>query len=296
MIVDFRVRPPYRSFLKLVVHSDERIAQFERMTGVAPARSAVEHSTELLITELDDAGVDVAVVVGRNTPTRGAVDNADVAEFVALRPDGFVGFGGVDVSDRHDALREYRRCADLGLTGVAICAGFSDPPRHVDDQEIYPLYEACQAEDVPLAITYSSQTGPDIEYSNPVHVDRVAQRFPRLRLVVAHAGWPWVIQMLSVALKHKNVRISPDFFAIGMPGAADYTLAADTFLRDQYVFASSYPIRPVGPTVAAFQALRLRTEAKERALWRNGADMLLASARLPAGVRERLTSAMAASG
>lgn len=40
------------------------------MTGIAPARSAVEHFTELLISEVDEAGVDVAVVVGRAVEAR----------------------------------------------------------------------------------------------------------------------------------------------------------------------------------------------------------------------------------
>ena len=54
--------------------------------------------------------------------------------------------------------------------------------------------------------------GPDLSYSDPVHVDRVAADFPALPIVVSHGGWPWVHQILHVAYRRQNVHVSPDMY------------------------------------------------------------------------------------
>jgi len=59
-------------------------------------RSFEEQSIEAFIDEMDEAGIDVGVAMGRQSPPPyGAVPNDDVAELVNKYPGRFVGFGSV---------------------------------------------------------------------------------------------------------------------------------------------------------------------------------------------------------
>ena len=101
MIIDFRVQPPYRSFLDIYFYRPRprtpdplKVTQYELGRVNSPSFEA--KSAELFVSEMDDLGVDVAVIMGqRSAATWGSVDNAHIAELVERYPGRFVGFAGV---------------------------------------------------------------------------------------------------------------------------------------------------------------------------------------------------------
>jgi predicted TIM-barrel fold metal-dependent hydrolase len=116
--------------------------------------------------------------------------------------------------------------------------------------------------------------GPDLSYSFPVHFDRVAGDFPQLKLVVSHGGWPWVSEILHVAFRRSNVYVSPDMYLHEAPGWEEYLKAANGFLADRFLYASCYPLAPVKEYAEWFLRLPLKPETRERALWKNAAELL----------------------
>ena len=52
--------------------------------------------------------------------------------------------------------------------------------------------------------------GPDYSVNYWPPLDRLLQNFPRLKLVLAHGGYPAVIDALALAVKHPNFYLSPD--------------------------------------------------------------------------------------
>jgi hypothetical protein len=58
-LIDFRVRPPLRGFLDMIMYTDApRRDRFTRQLGLAPAPSASEYSMPLLLEEMDACGVE----------------------------------------------------------------------------------------------------------------------------------------------------------------------------------------------------------------------------------------------
>ena len=85
MIIDFRVRPPFKSFCNLNIYGP-RESNPDPVTApgvwldLAPCRSFDDRSIERFVEEMDEAGIDVAVAMGRNSPAPwGSVANSDVA-------------------------------------------------------------------------------------------------------------------------------------------------------------------------------------------------------------------------
>ena len=132
----------------------------------------------------------------------------------------------------------------------------------------------CEDAAIPVIIMAGGSAGPDLSYTQPDHLDRVAADFPNLNIVVSHGGWPWVHQVLHIAFRRSNIYLSPDQYLAQLPGMDDYIKAADGFLADRFLFASSYPFTPVKDYAAWFKRLQIRPESMEKVLYRNAARLL----------------------
>jgi predicted TIM-barrel fold metal-dependent hydrolase len=263
-IVDFRVQPPYKSFLDLYFfrqRSPDDLAKGNAFAfGRGPNPSFEQRSMPTFIDELDAAGIEHAVIVGQRAAARwGSVDNEHIAELVRADPQRFSGFAGIDATDA-DAVGQVRRAIEKhGCRGIAVVPGWSEPALRDDDPPLLRVYEACAALDAPVVVTSSHFIGPDMEHARPVHLQRAASAVPEATFIVGHACWPWTAQAVALAMRCPNVYLMPEFYWYlpQIPGAADYVGAANTFLRHRTLFSSCYPSRTVAEALAAVQALPL---------------------------------------
>ena len=274
-VLDFRVRPPLGGFLDMILYANaERRDRITRMHGFEPAPSATAKSMDLLLAEMDGAGVTTGLLPARLSQRLGSVSNEDVVAVVSRYPGRFVGAGAVDPSDRRRAQATIESCVRSGLRAINFEPGSYAQPLHVDDRRLYPLYATCEDLDVPAVIMAGVSAGPALSSTDPVGVDRVAADFPSLRIVVSHGAWPWVHQILHVAYRRPNVYLSPDQYLANMPGMRDYVDAINGFLADRFIYGSSYPFLPVDACLAWFRSLPIRADVLPRVLHDNGAALL----------------------
>ena len=79
MIIDFRMRPPARGFLNIGVYDDvARTAKLTECFSMKQAPSVAQKSPELLLQEMDTAGVTMGVIPGRNGHFKGSISNDDI--------------------------------------------------------------------------------------------------------------------------------------------------------------------------------------------------------------------------
>jgi predicted TIM-barrel fold metal-dependent hydrolase len=274
-VIDFRLRPPVKGFLDMVMYAKaERRDGITRSHGMEPAASAQAKSMEMLLAEMDEAGVTCGVVMGRYSGLYGSVSNLDVADIVRTWPDRFVGVGSIDPGERRRAIAQIDEAIDLGLKGINLEPGAYPQPLHTDDRRLYPIYAYCEDKGIPVTIMAGGSAGPDLSYTYPVHVDRVAADFPQLRIAITHGAWPWVSEILHVAFRRPNVYLSPDQYLCNMPGMDDYVRAANGFLAERFLYASSYPFIGVKRYADWFRALPIRRELLPRLMHGNAARFL----------------------
>lgn len=280
-VIDMRCRPPlpeFRAYFDI-----PRISWHGARTGAKEvSRAFVEGSMELFFQEMDEAGVGIAVVQGRNSPAvfmgkqfnAAFIPNERLAEIQDKYAGRFVCFAGIDVSNTaHNAVEEtVRSVKSLGLKGI-----FIEPGRQIqstpDDERIFPVYETCIELDIPVNLMSGPYAGADIGVSDPLYVDRLCTRYPQLKIILGHGGYPYVQQILGVAFKHTNLYVSPDMYVFA-PGGRAYIEAANGVLRDQIVYGSAYPLRPIIQTVSDTRGLGLSAES-ERAYVELNARKLL---------------------
>ena len=235
MIIDFRARPPYKSFLKLSLYKPWRPlpedpaewGAFE--LGREPNVTADAHDMDAFVKEMDDNGIVKAVLMGRHADDFGIVDNDELYELTQKYPGRFFPFAGINPREE-GAVEEVERCiSKMGFKGISVDPGWLNPPLKGDDPIFTPIYDKCAELGGILVMSVSAALGPDLTYSDPVIVQHVATRYPNMKIVVAHGCWPHVERMLAVAMRCPNVYLVPDCYVYidCMPFADTYIEACD---------------------------------------------------------------------
>lgn len=276
MIIDFRVRPPYKSYLTTVMFRDlPRSKDFSQRLGVSQAPSVSKLSLELMLKEMEKAGITKAVIPGRKAnPAMGRVKNEDIQELLQQFPDKFIGFVGIDPTESTALEEILHRVVEGPFYGIVMEPGVLESPIYADDAQIAPIYEYCQRHNIPVNLMVGGNAGPDISYSMPIAIDHVATAFPKLKLIVAHGGWPWCQQMIHIGMRRKNVYISPDMYMVHTPGWQDYVTVANYTIPDRFLFGTAYPFVPFGEGLQYFKSIGIHEEHMERLLYKNAADLL----------------------
>lgn len=250
------------------------LSQEELKGALAPRMKALATPIEEFVKQLDEMGVEKAVIfnLDESTPSGlSGLPNDYYADIVSRYPEKFIGVAGIDPLKGMDSVREIRRSYDLGLRGIAIRPFmFGIPPHHA---KMYPLYSTCVELDIPIwfhiSINYSTNT---MEVERPIYIDIVAQDFPELKIIAGHGGWPWVEEMVAVAWRNSNVYIDiasylPKYLA--MPGAGWEALLryGNSVLKDRILFGSTWLFMGMTIRQLADGVMELPLKEEVKGMW-----------------------------
>ena len=270
MIIDFRVRPPYKSIKESLLYT--RKPRSEEKWGLKTSRSIIEESMDLFIEEMDEAGITKAVV-----PLRRAFGhkNEDLLSLMEEYPGRFIGSPCIDPNlDLAVSLKEIQDYVIDGPCSVIMMEpGKCKEPMHANDKRIWPIYEKCQEHGIPVLLSFGGFIPPALGYNNPLEIEEIATAFPDLTIVVCHAAWPYVQEIIHVAFFQKNVYLVPDMYMVNCAGAQDYIAAANYMLQDKIILGSAYPILSMKENVAYVKS-KVRPEVWEKISYKNAAKVL----------------------
>jgi predicted TIM-barrel fold metal-dependent hydrolase len=159
--------------------------------------------------------VDVAGVTGLEGPPSIDRTNDYIAALVRRWPDDFIGMAAVNPRYRgvRAAVAELERAVTrLGLTGLKLYPMYDHWA--VNDRDLaFPIFAKAAELGIPVMIHLSTTPVSDtvLLYGWPVLLDDVARAFPDLRLLVCHAGHPWVDECLVLVARHRNVYLDVSF-------------------------------------------------------------------------------------
>ena len=267
-IIDWRLRPPFKSFRINKIFEAAQAHPFDPYYSEA----ARKFDMDLMIKEMDEAGVALGIA-----PYRYGQDMNDIDELVDAYPGRFAALAHIDPYSS-DPLGDIDRYIHNGKAiGAIIEPGqfFIKRPIPADDKILWPIYEKCQADSIVLTITFGGLYCDSLEYYDAKYIDHVAKMFPDLKIVLTHGGWPNITQICHVCYQRPNVYLSPDFYLMpDNPGHQDYVTAANNFLSKKIIFASVFPGKTLKYAVEAHVNSGIREDVLPDVMYHNAARLL----------------------
>jgi predicted TIM-barrel fold metal-dependent hydrolase len=248
-------------------HPTLRLFQHEMFTSLWRWTNAKVPTEEIplasTIAAFREANVSYALTTAWCGPQGWLISNDEVAEFARLSQGFLKPVASADLRKPMEAVRQLRHAArELGCVALRVIPWLWGLPP--DDRRYYPLFAECCELDIPFC-TQVGHTGPlcASEPGRPIpYLDHVALEFPELRIIAGHIGFPWVNEMISLALKYPNVYIDtsaytakrfPSEFVAYLKGAG----------RKKVMFGTNYPMLTPAHCLKDLASLGLDEEATE---------------------------------
>jgi aminocarboxymuconate-semialdehyde decarboxylase len=155
--------------------------------------------------------------------------NDHIADLVSRFPKNYIGLGTIPMQDTEAAIRELRRCKEIGIVGIQI--GSNINTENLSEDKFFPIFEACQELDMALMIHPWQMMGFDQlqKYwlpwlvGMPAETSRAAcslifggvlERLPKLRVCFSHAGGSF---LPTIGRIEHGFNCRPDLVAIDNP-------------------------------------------------------------------------------
>jgi predicted TIM-barrel fold metal-dependent hydrolase len=202
-----------------------------------------------MVAAMDSAGVRASALHNFDEQSATGADpvpNDRVAEIVEQYPDRFIGFAGVEPHKGEAAVREIDRCINgLGLKAVALRPFMHNI--YANDPKYFPIYARCEQLGVPVWLHTSVNWTLErrMDFGRPLHLDDVCMKFPRLKVIAGHGGWPWVNEMVALAWRHDNLYLDfsahrPRYMAKQGSGWEMLLHFGNTTIQDKVLFGSDW--------------------------------------------------------
>jgi predicted TIM-barrel fold metal-dependent hydrolase len=278
-VVDFRFRPPTPHFdgagaamaAELPwIHAAAPLWRSELEPAPAPGTGPTFDDCLAWMRDRDVIGV----LPGRLL-THSRLDNDHLLGLQHAHPGRFLAFPAVDGTDVDRAVDDVERFGAAGAPGMQVECGLHRPALFADDPSLYPFYAACEERRLIAMIHCGPFGGPDIAHSDPAPVCNVARAFPDLRIVMAHAGFPFVQEAVLSVLKRPNIWLAPDVY-FDLPGGELYLDWANRsdLIASRLLWGSAMGWPAASGALERFATRGLRDGVMEQILWTNPAELL----------------------
>lgn len=202
-----------------------------------------------------------------------------IAGFTAGLRDRLLPVGSVNPLHEIDVRGEIRRVLDLGIRMIKI-----HPPHQLFSPNAYrgelwqlaEIYRECETREIPVMFHTGTSVFPRARnvFADPMPIDDVATDFPRLRIILAHAGRPLYGETaFFLVRRHANVHleisgIPPRHLLRYVPRIAD--------IASKVLWGTDWPSPGVTSprrNVEEFRGLGLGAAVERQILWDNAARL-----------------------
>jgi predicted TIM-barrel fold metal-dependent hydrolase len=237
-------------------------------------------TAEELIASMDEAGVDISVIlnIGWTTHELCVETNDYIIDAVSRYPRRLVGFCAVQPRSTGAAIAEIERCARAGIRGVGEMRPDMQLFDLADEMVMTPLVEALTHYQLVLLTHASEPVGHGYPGKGGVTPDVLypfIASYPELTIVCAHwgGGLPFYNLMPEVKEAMKNVYFdtaaSPFLYSPQV-----YEQVIRLVGADKVLFGSDYPLLPQSRLLKEIASLKLPPESQELVLAANARRLL----------------------
>lgn len=160
-------------------------------------RGAAVWTGQDTVDRMDTMNVDKTIIFPF---TEGYFNNDEIMGFVNEHPDRLIPFCAVNPWNEQAAVDELEKCLKSGFKGVKLHPTLCGFPLS-NKKLVNPLFEVVEACGGVVIVHGSADL-----YNCPLEFDRMARRFPKVPLIMAHCGffWEWELA-IELAMENDNL-------------------------------------------------------------------------------------------
>jgi predicted TIM-barrel fold metal-dependent hydrolase len=209
--------------------------------------------------------------------------NEHVIELVSDYPNSFAGVLASLDAGANDLHGVARYAEELVRNPKIIGFKFHPPDQgfYPSDKRFYDIWEVLQAGGKPamfhigftvLGANTAGGSGIGLDYGRPIHLDTLAKDFPRMKILAAHPGWPWVEETIGVVTHKKNVYVDTSgYLAEQWPEL--FRKAIGSRLQDKALFGTDFPYVDLAKALVSFDKMDFKNAVKEKLLLMNARNL-----------------------
>lgn len=226
---------------------------------------------ELYLRVLDAAGVDRAPV---SCIFYGDVSrcNDETAAFVAQNPDRFMGVAFVTPSYPEEAIDELERAFDvLGMVFLKLYPSYVFKP--IDDEIYTPILDWCNKRSVIVKSHTQYTTPSSAEPTDPNRFIGLAQLYPNIRWVLAHAGntREGQLRAIEAAKSSRNIYLET---CTSLADHGTIERLVEGAGADRVLYGSDMPLMDARIQIGRIATANISNYAKRRVLGLNAMELL----------------------
>jgi uncharacterized protein len=238
-----------------------------------------------LVESMRDAGIDYCVLLANDHSNRrlpGA--NIDQISEAASRYPQLIPVGNIDIEQPQTLEQATTYIQNGKMFGLKLFPGYQN--FYPSDERLFELYDLCQKRKAPvvfhMGLLWEGATGL-LKQAHPLTIDEVANKFPDLKIIIAHMGNPWLIDTGAVMLKNQNVYTDlSGFFEEYLPISAAAVQAYHRALQelrsfigtfDRCLFGTDWPLYNQKEYLQAFTSFEIPEKEQQRVLWKNATEL-----------------------
>jgi len=246
---------------------------------------SLEESRDLLLKEMAENGINYAIVIPDNIEN--PPDIADLKKAIELTKEykEFFLLGSPQIIQRGDGeVQKYRGLLEEGvIKGIKFFPGHD--PYNPTDNRCVSYYELLQELNCPVVFhTGEISSDPNIktpaEYNDPKYIVEVANKYPKLKVVITHYFWPRIEYCYEITKNSPNI-----YFELA--GTADpevleksggikkMTNVLQKTINDrpnQVIFGTDWPMCDIKKQVDLVNSLNIDEKIKERIFSKNAIE------------------------
>src|SRR3989339_693556 len=153
------------------------------------------------------------------------------------------------------------------------------------DEIIRPYLKLAEKYDRPAIFhsgdTWNQVVGAKLKYGHPLNFDDLAVDMPELKIVIAHLGYPWVIDTAEVVYKNKNVFTDCSGLVCGTPDSDDKKIIKKLFddyfqggaPAEKMLFGTDWSLADQKSYVKLILGMSLSLKQKEQIFYNNASKL-----------------------
>lgn len=164
-----------------------------------------EKSFDRLLENLKKNSIDQAIIIPDHLANSGCA-NLEVLERVAKKPGIFFMVSPyIFKYSKDDVDRIKELLAAKKVLAIKFFPGHD--AFYPTDKRCEPFYELCLKHDVPIVFHTGINTNNHdcAKYNNPRHIAKIAQKYPDLKIVIAHYFWPEMEHCYQTTKDYPNI-------------------------------------------------------------------------------------------